>query len=78
MSAQQYIFDAISNERERQDAKWGADRHLNSREWLPILVEEIGEVAKAILEGKEIELRSELVHVAAVVVAWLECIFDNN
>jgi NTP pyrophosphatase (non-canonical NTP hydrolase) len=47
--------------------------------WLAILTEEVGEVAKAILEGAEgaldVEpLRRELVQVAAVAVAALEAL----
>lgn len=37
-----------------------------------ILVEEVGEVANALLEGGRNELVSELLDVAQVVVAWLE------
>lgn len=38
---------------------------------LAILVEEVGEVAQAVLQGRP-ELRDELVQVAAVTLAWLE------
>jgi len=37
---------------------------------LAALVEEVGEVAKAFHDGEDV--RTELVHVAAVAVAWLE------
>jgi NTP pyrophosphatase (non-canonical NTP hydrolase) len=77
MTTQQIIFDEISNERERQDAKWGADRKLDDYLWLAILTEEVGETAKAALESDTVlatrsDLRKELVQVAAVAVAWLE------
>lgn len=36
-------------ERIRQDEKWGLQHHFY-HEWLAILVEEVGEVAQAILE----------------------------
>lgn len=39
---------------------------------LAALMEEVGEVGRAILDGGADELREELVHVAAVAVAWLE------
>lgn len=42
---------------------------------LAALVEEVGEVGKAILEDGDVE--SELVQVAAVAVAWLEGIHGN-
>lgn len=68
------LFD-VAYERVHQDRKWGADRNLVDRQWLPILVEEVGEVSEAILE--EGGLRDELIQVAAVAVAWVECL-DNN
>ena len=40
----------IYHERIRQDEKWGADRSLHPSLWLTILVEEVGEVAEAILD----------------------------
>ena len=62
-------------EREKQDQKWGADRALTYYQWLPILAEEVGEVARAMLEREPNErLREELVQVAAVAVAWMEAI----
>lgn len=64
------IFELIRAERARQDIKWGANRKLASTLWLTILVEEIGEVARAILERQG--LKDELVQVAAVAVCWLE------
>ena len=59
----------IIDERKRQDKKWGT-RKQSGLIWLTILVEEVGEVAKAWLEGEYV--RPELIHVAAVVVAWVE------
>lgn len=67
------VLDLITEERGRQDAKWGANRNLRNVEWLTILMEEIGEVAKAMLEDQN-HVRHELIQVAAVAVAWLECI----
>jgi NTP pyrophosphatase (non-canonical NTP hydrolase) len=63
-------FKAIIEERRRQDAKWGEQNHTDLR-WLPILVEEVGELAKAINEG--IMTGGELTQVAAVTLAWMEC-----
>lgn len=73
----------IRTERGRQQTKW-ADQHT----WgkgdcsslavaplvkLAVLLEEVGEVARAILEhdGPD-RVRAELVQVAAVAIAWLE------
>jgi NTP pyrophosphatase (non-canonical NTP hydrolase) len=65
------ILDRIRAERDRQDAKWGIRVHTPYG-WLLILQEEIGEVAKALLEGAADEAFDELVQCAAVIVAWLE------
>lgn len=60
-----------------------ASPHITNAEKLAILVEEVGEVAQQVLTqpGEELsndtqgaleELRSELIQVAAVAVAWVE------
>lgn len=41
----------VKGERYKQDAKWGLQNHWR-HEWLAILVEEVGEVARAILESQ--------------------------
>jgi NTP pyrophosphatase (non-canonical NTP hydrolase) len=79
------IFRAILQERRRQDdlkreRKFEfscADRETSDFFALAILLEEVGEVARATLgrhgkvcDGQELE--SELIQVAAVTVAWLE------
>jgi hypothetical protein len=77
------IYAAIIAERVRQSAKW--DRP-HAHGWgdcsspdaptavkVNVLTEEVGEVARAFLEGDENALRTELVQVAAVCVAALEC-----
>jgi hypothetical protein len=63
---------AVLAERLRQDRKWGSQRRLTKEKWLTILVEEVGEVANAILDGTGDELREEIVQVAAVAVLGLE------
>jgi len=60
----------IREERIRQDKKWGVQNHADLR-WLPILVEEVGELAKALNEGTM--TGGELTQVAAVALAWMEC-----
>jgi len=67
------LLDLIIEERKRQDEKWGANRNLEDMEWLTILVEEVGESAEAILKGLP-ELKDEIVQIAAVALAWLECL----
>lgn len=74
------IYEEIRAERARQDAKFGANRVMPASSWLPVLVEEVGEVGSACLDdGQDAhgDLRAELVQVAAVAVAWLESI-DND
>lgn len=72
------ILCAIENERQRQILKWGqCERRVENPQSDPfwkcaVLVEETGEVGKALVEGDQAGLRKELYHVAAVCVAWLE------
>ncbi len=67
------IFLLIAKERERQDKRWGRDfPERPASYWLGILVEELGEVAKAVIEGKPMHVKNELIHTAAVIFSWLE------
>jgi hypothetical protein len=66
------ILNEIKLERARQDQKWGIQAHPPSK-WLVILAEEFGEVARSILEKDFDQYRAELIHVAAVAVAMVEC-----
>ena len=68
----------VLEEREKQDQKWGEQNH-NDYIWLAILSEELGEVSQAILQtdfgGKHSgKTKEELIQLAAVAIAWLECI----
>lgn len=70
-------LQAIREERARQTAKWGEQDHDNYR-WLAILMEEVGELAQAILHDEfggahAGTNQTELIQVAAVAVQWLEC-----
>jgi NTP pyrophosphatase (non-canonical NTP hydrolase) len=67
------IFEAIREERTRQDSRWGRQEH-GGLYWLAIAGEEFGEVARALVEGDEEQVSRELIQLAAVVVAWLECV----
>lgn len=64
------IFTAISTERERQD-RLHPDDYPDSV-FLAVLMEEVGEVAQAMLEDDPKQLRYELTEVAAVCVRMLE------
>lgn len=73
------VFLDISVERDRQDKKWGVDRSHPNEWWLLIMLEEIGEVGKAILENifdypdaSPDDVRREIIETIAVGVAWLE------
>lgn len=82
------VLDAVSRERVRQERIAEAKRREGARHWrtcadpllpddrrLPILAEELGEVAKALNDayvGEPANLREELIHVAACAVAWAE------
>lgn len=82
------VIQDIVEERDYQDRKWGADRNHYNSTWLMILGEEVGEANKAALEykfgleceqeDKIKELRKELVQVAAVAIAFLECLDRNH
>lgn len=68
----------VNHERVRQDGLWGEQNH-DPFTWLAILGEEVGEAAKAALEirfgkGPLAHYREELVQVAAVACAMVECI----
>lgn len=70
---QKFICDAIIEERRRQDEKFGQmPRDRAPSVHLAILMEEVGEVAKAILEGDSDGYLEELVQVAAVAIAAIE------
>jgi len=79
------IFTAIRAERLRQEKLHGtgtcASPLIEHSHKLAVLTEEVGEVAKEVLdltnfeseaEDPEGNLRTELIQVAAVAVAWLE------
>jgi len=66
----------VRAERERQDTKWGEQNH-HPFTWLVILLEEVGEAAKAALEGRPVEYHKETVQAAAVAIAALESLERN-
>lgn len=71
LDQQSEILARIVHERERQKALWGGRLHTGSQ-WVALLAEELGEVAKAVMEGDVISYEGELVQLAAVAVAALE------
>lgn len=68
----------INEERERQDSRWGEQDH-DPITWMSILTEEVGEAAHAANENKWNEqslddFKNEMVQVAAVAQAIIECL----
>jgi len=78
----QDIFKEIKAERIAQDDQWG-EQNNNDFIWCTVLGEEYGEVCRASVDivygsdhkhATESDLRYELVQLAAVAVAFIECI----
>ena len=67
------IVELVEAERDRQDAKWGDQNHVDDY-WLGIAVEEVGEVAKAVIERNDNAVHEEIVQTIAVLFGWLEAI----
>lgn len=73
------VIDDVLAECERQDAKWGSNVSHSHERWLAIFIEEVGEVAKEILESNQELLYQELIQTVAVGLHWLEDIaYDNS
>ena len=67
------IETEVLHERSRQDEKWGEQNH-KPIVWAAILGEEQGEICKATLENRTDEYRQELIQLAAVAIAAIECL----
>lgn len=65
------IMAAIFIERYRQEAIHPKNE---LHDYLPIMIEEVGEIGTAIQNRDEINLKEELVQLAAICVRWLEAI----
>lgn len=70
----------VARERQAQDVKWGEQANPNEV-WMAILTEELGEAAKEVLgtifgdvAKARGDLRTELLHTAAVAVAFVEAL----
>lgn len=69
----QDIFSRLSDHRDAMDLRhgdWSLNRQQNFA--MTILSEEVGEVARAILENDRENLKDELFDVLQVCTAWLE------
>lgn len=80
------IVEDILKERDRQDQKWGEQNHF-PQFWTGILGEEYGEFCETVNEtvffngsnkGGYQNMREEAVQVAAVAIAFLECLERNK
>ena len=79
------ILNYVLTERIAQDQKWGVQNH-SPADWITILVEEVGEASKEALEFKFgpspaeslKRYKTELIQVAAVAVAMVECLDRNS
>ena len=71
-------------ERHKQNKKWGEQNH-DAYRWITILMEEVGEVSQAVLQsefggdkGGQKNVHDEMVQVAAVALAMVECCNRNR
>jgi NTP pyrophosphatase (non-canonical NTP hydrolase) len=85
------VLEEVAQERLRQDRMWGEQNH-DPFTWLAILGEEVGEANRAALEAVFWErygmpdhplqlashYREELIQVAAVATAMVECLDRNG
>lgn len=73
---QRRAVEDVVHERDMQDHQWGEEsaKGQPAAYRLAILMEEVGEVAKDVLEGNAGSLRQELVQVAAVAICTVEAI----
>jgi len=70
------VMYGVLAERKMQVEKWGDHRNMTNFEWLAVIVEEVGEVARAMLQNEGTRIIHELIQVAAVAVAWAEDIIE--
>jgi NTP pyrophosphatase (non-canonical NTP hydrolase) len=67
----------VGNERMKQVMKWGMQDH-SIEKWVVILTEEVGELAKAVLEQDLDGVKKEAVQVAAVAAAIVQKLDTNK
>ena len=73
------FYDLIQIERDNQDAKWGEQHHTDEK-WALIILEELGEAAKALNDGDEANFLAEIVQVSALIENWVtsRTFFDKD
>ena len=67
----------VAEERKKQNSKWGDQSRHTRLYWLGILVEEVGEFSKAVIENNGVAAERELIQVAAVCQAAFEYRFKE-
>ena len=72
------ILEAVLSERERHDERWGDQTNNTDLEWMSILTEEIGEVAKDVNDQRIAGMFEELIQCAAVCFAWSEAYINRG
>lgn len=78
-SRQVKVMAEIVAERKRQDEKHGAEQTGTDLEYLSWLMEELGEVAKGLIDkDSDTDVNKEIVQVGALAVKWLEARYAAN
>lgn len=62
----------VHSELNRQHRKWG-DQYHSDTYWLGIIMEEIGEVAKAVIEHQPEQVKEEIAHAVACLTQLYAC-----
>jgi len=65
------LGNLIDNELNNQFSKFGLQNH-SLQTWMTILVEEIGEIAKGILDFDNNNIKTEIIHSITVLIQILE------
>ena len=65
------FLNLIKEERQMQDKKWWNPHFSSNYSGVAVLTEEVGEVARVVLEKDTDNLKGELIQVAAVCVKFL-------
>lgn len=64
--------ELVADERAAADMRWGHGIALAPELWLAVLTEEVGEVARAVLERDYPHMEQELAQVVAVAHRWMD------
>jgi len=67
----------ICKELKNQENKWGIQNH-DPYKWMSILMEEVGEASKAILEQNLENYKEELIQVATVAISAIDSLERNE